>query len=52
MEELPALTDNGPFDADLLARMRRVALREFGVHAQMAAEIHSEGASESPSEDQ
>lgn len=36
LEELPALTDDHPIDAALLARMRRVALREFGADAQPA----------------
>lgn len=52
LEELPALTDDQPIDADLLAKMRRVALREFRVHDQLPEEVHRERESDSLSEDQ
>ncbi len=42
LEELPELTDDDPVDADLLARMRPVALLEIRVHDQLPEDVHHE----------
>ncbi|MFF2322901.1 hypothetical protein ACFVTJ_17785 [Agrobacterium sp. NPDC058088] len=42
LEELPELTDDDPVDADLLARMRPVALWEIRVHDQLPEDVHHE----------